>query len=194
MISLSILNKMILTLLSLCLLGGCQKNPKTTHVADTSLAADTAEVEYYNSTKAPEWTWREGIKMDAYLLTNDAEHTMESTILNGSDTATLSFWIKPSTNVPDLPLISVVNEQQEMMKLTNLTAREDGTLQGMALQMKAEGQEHQEIEEVFAVEAAMEVQAQPEAEIHRPVQPGAGKTEQQAVQFRNHRLEQGQAE
>ncbi len=42
---------------------------------------------------------------------------MESTILNGSDTATLSFWIKPSTNVPDLPLISVVNEQQEMMKL-----------------------------------------------------------------------------
>lgn len=141
MISLSILNKMILSLLSLCLLGGCQKNPKTTHVADTSLAADTAEVEYYNSTKAPEWTWREGIKMDAYLLTSDAEHTMESTILNGSDTATLSFWIKPSTNVPDLPLISVVNEQQEMMKLTNLTAREDGTLQGMALQMKAEGQE-----------------------------------------------------
>lgn len=48
MISLSILNKMILSLLSLCLLGGCQKNPKTTHVADTSLAADTAEVEYYN--------------------------------------------------------------------------------------------------------------------------------------------------
>ena len=141
MISLSILNKMILSLLSLCLLGGCQKNPKTTHVADTSLAADTAEVEYYNSTKAPEWTWREGIKRDAYLLTSDAEHTMESTILNGSDTATLSFWIKPSTNVPDLPLISVVNEQQEMMKLTNLTAREDGTLQGMALQMKAEGQE-----------------------------------------------------
>lgn len=40
----------------------------------------------------------------------------------------------------------------------------------------------QEIEEVFAVEAAMEVQAQPEAEIHRPAQPGAGQTEQQAVQ------------
>ena len=59
---------------------------------------------------------------------------------------------------------------------------------------KAEGQEHQEVEEVFAVEAAMEVQAQPEAEIHRPVQPGAGQAEQQAVQFRNHRLEQGQAE
>lgn len=84
MISLSILNKMILSLLSLCLLGGCQKNPKTTHVPDTSLATDTAEVEYYNSTKAPEWTWREGIKMDGYLLTSDAEHTMESTILNGS--------------------------------------------------------------------------------------------------------------
>lgn len=59
---------------------------------------------------------------------------------------------------------------------------------------KAEGQEHQEIEEVFAVEAAMEVQAQPEAEIHRSAQPGAGQTEQQTVQFRNHRLEQGQAE
>ena len=59
---------------------------------------------------------------------------------------------------------------------------------------KAEGQEHQEIEEVFAVEAAMEVQAQPEAEIHRPAQPGAGQAEQQAVQFRNQRLEQGQAE
>lgn len=40
----------------------------------------------------------------------------------------------------------------------------------------------------------MEVQAQPEAEIHRPAQPGAGQTEQQAVQFRNQRLEQGQAE
>ncbi|MSA71168.1 LamG-like jellyroll fold domain-containing protein [Holdemania massiliensis] len=141
MISLSVLNKMILSLLSLCLLGGCQKNTKTTHITDTSQAVDTAEVEYYNSTKAPEWTWREGIKMDAYLLTNDAEHTMESTILNGSDTATISFWIKPATNVPDLPLISVVNDQAEIMKLTNLTAREEGTLQGMALQMKAEGQE-----------------------------------------------------
>ena len=40
----------------------------------------------------------------------------------------------------------------------------------------------------------MEVQAQPEAEIHRPVQPGDGQAEQQTVQFRNHRLEQGQAE
>lgn len=62
MISLSVLNKMILSLLSLCLLGGCQKNTKTTHITDTSQAVDTAEVEYYNSTKAPEWTWREGIK------------------------------------------------------------------------------------------------------------------------------------
>lgn len=114
MISLSILNKMILSLLSLCLLGGCQKNPKTTHVPDTSLATDTAEVEYYNSTKAPEWTWREWIKMDGYLLTSDAEHTMESTILNGSDTATLSFWIKPSTNVPVCRCLRSQRQQERM--------------------------------------------------------------------------------
>lgn len=142
MIILLHLPKVLLCLISLTMISGCHRSKApTVQIPDTSQSQDTAEIEYYNSLKAPAWTVEMGVGMDAFKLTSDAEHTLESTILNNSSTATISFWLKPETNIPGLPLLSVVNEAGEILKLTNLTQRDDGTLQGMALQMKAEGQE-----------------------------------------------------
>lgn len=142
MIILLHLPKLLLCLISISLVSGCHRSgSQAVQIPDTSQAQDTAEIEYYNSVKAPAWTVETGVGTDAYKLTSDAEHTMESTILNNSPAATISFWLKPETNIPGLPLLSVVNDAGEILKLTNLTQRDDGTLQGMALQMKAEGQE-----------------------------------------------------
>lgn len=131
-------SKIALCVVSLCLGTGCQSRQAVTE--DHSYTQDTAQVEYYNSLKAPAWTIEEGIGMDAYVLSSDAEHSMSSRILQQEEAATISFWLKPQLNLPGTPILSLVNAQGEIMKLTAMTQQEDRQ-QGMALQMKADGSE-----------------------------------------------------
>ncbi len=128
--------KILVVLLSLILVG-CQSN--SNHIEDSSDAVDTDSVEYYNSTKAPEWSVVEGIKMDAYVLQEDVEHRMQSDILQNDDTTTLSFWIEPTKNTPGSFLFTLINDKGDYIRMTNSGVADENSYHGLNLEMKVNG-------------------------------------------------------
>lgn len=123
-------------LICCCLLfsGACQT--KKVQASRPTDQQDSATVEYYNDLKAPEWTVLQGVKGNAYQLSQDADHSLTSSILENKENCSLSFWLKPTTNKPSTYLFSLVNESGEFLRMTNLTSKDDGTYQGLSLEMK----------------------------------------------------------